>query len=59
MARRLSPKLSDFIVVGHVYRVEIDWFQLGIISYSQGFRGWIADKIGADEYETIGATGEM
>ena len=24
MARRRFPELSDFIVVGHVYRVEID-----------------------------------
>jgi hypothetical protein len=59
MARRRFSELSDFIVVGHVYRVEIDWFGLGIVSYSQGFKGWIADKTRAAEEETIGATGEI
>lgn len=59
MARRLFSELSEFIVVGHVCKVEIDWLELGMVSYSQGFREWIADRIRAEEDGTIRATGEM
>lgn len=59
MARRGFSELSEFIVVD-VCEVEIDWLELGSRSRTRrGLRGWIADKIRAEEGGTIGATEEM